>query len=327
MKAILCTKYGSPEVLELVEVEKPVPKDDEILVKVEAASVNIADWYTMTGGPSRLFNGLLKPKDPRCGSDFAGRVEAVGKDVLHFHPGDEVFGVCSGSFAEFACAREKGLALKPANVPFDQAASLPVSAITALQGLRDAGQIKPGQKVLIGGASGGVGTFAVQIAKSFGAEVTAVCNTRHLDTAHSIGADHVIDYTHEDFTKSGQKYDLILAVNGYHSLFAYKRALNPTGTFIMAGASSSRVMMALLEASLLGPVLSRSGGQKLTYMGIAKINPKDLDFLKELLAAGKIVPVIDRRYPLSQTAQALRYLGEGHAGGKIVITVGQNGKD
>ncbi len=316
MKAILCTTYGPPEVLELKEVETPAPKDEEVLVKVRAASANILDLQ-IRGGAARIWGGLTKPRDPRLGRDIAGRVEAIGGNVKEFRPGDEVFGVCKGGYAEYATARENELTLKPANRSFEEAAALPVAAITALQGLRDKGQIRPGQKVLINGASGGVGTFAVQIAKSFGAEVTAVCSTRNLDVARSIGADHIIDYTHEDFTKSRQRYDLILAVNGYHSLADYRRALTPEGIYLAAGGSLTQVLQALL----LAPLFSRTGRQKMGFMGIANINRKDLIVLSELLEAGKVVPVIDRRYPLSKTAEALQYLGEGHARGKVVITV------
>src|SRR3989454_8673803 len=239
MKAIVCTQYGSPDVLRLKEVEKPAPKEDEVLVTIHAASANPLDWHLMRGSPfrARLGGGLRKPKDPRLGVDIAGRVEAVGNNVTQFQPGNEVFGTLKGGFAEYACAREDRLALKPANNSFEEAAAAPVVAFTALQGLRDKGKIQPGQKVLVNGASGGVGTFAVQIAKSFGTEVTGVCSTRNLDMVRSIGADHVIDYTREDFTKSGQRYDLILAVNGYHSISAYKRALHPEGVYVMTGGS------------------------------------------------------------------------------------------
>ncbi len=321
MKAILSTRYGPPEVLEYVEVEKPTPKENQVLVKVCAASINIADWYAMHGGPSRLFGGLFKPKDPSCGLDFAGKVEAVGKDVTIFKPGDEVFGMAQGSIAEYVCAGENRLAVKPADVSFEQAASLPVAALTALQGLRDTGHIQPGQKVLLDGASGGVGTFAIQIAKSFGAEVTAASNSRHQDTARRLGADHVIDSTHEDITRSGQQFDLIVNLNGYHSIFAYKRVLTPKGTFVMAGASSSRVFLALLEVASLGRLLSRRGGQRFTFMGICKVNTKDLDLVKELLVAGKITPVIDRLFPITQAADAFRFFGEGHKQGKVIIMV------
>ena len=320
MKAILCIRYGPPEaVLELHEVEKPVAKDNEVLVKIHAASANTLDLQ-MKGGAARLWGGLRRPRDPRLGRDIAGRVEAVGNSVTQFHPGDEVFGACEGAFAEYACAREAGLALKTAKGSFEEAATLPVAAITALQGLRDAGQIKAGQKVLIYGATGGVGTFAMQIAKAFGAEVTGVCSTRNLDLVRSLGADYVIDYTQEDFTKSRQRYDLILAVNGYRPISAYRRALTPQGIYMAAGGSLAQIS----EALLLGPLMSRIGSNVLGFMGIAKINQKDLNFLNELLEARKVVPAIDRRYPLSKTGEALQYLGEGHARGKVVITVAQD---
>ncbi len=320
MKAIVYSKYGSPDVLELKEVEEPTPKDDEVLVKVHAASMNAYDWHVMRGKPFlvRLMGfGLLKPKKQILGADMAGRVEAVGRNVKQFQAGDEVFGTISGSFAEYVCAREKYLALKPTNMSFEETAAVPMAAITALQGLRDKGQIQPGQKVLINGASGGVGTFAVQIAKSFAGEVTAVCSTRNLDKARSIGADHVIDYTQENFTKNGQRYDLILAANGHHSILDYKRALNPKGICVMAGAGS---MIQMFQDMLLAPLISKTGSKKMVNM-IAKLNQKDLVFLKDLIEAGKVVPVIDRRYPLSEVPKALRYLEEGHARGKIVITL------
>ncbi len=318
MKAIVCPRYGPPDVLKLTEVEKPTPKDDEVLVEVHAASVNAADWHIMRGKPSmmRLMGvGLLKPKNKILGSDIAGRVEAVGRDVTRFQPGDVVFGNTPGGFAQYVCAREDALVLKPANISFEEAAAVPLAAVTALQGLRK-GQVEPGQKVLINGASGGVGTFAVQIAKSFGAEVTAVCSTRNLDQARSIGADHVIDYTQEDFTKNGQYYDLILAAGGYHWISDYKRSLSPKGIYVMTGGS----MAQLFQAMLLGPWMSMTGSKKMGNI-MAKTKLKDLVFLKELLEAGKVVPVIERRYPLSQVAEAIRYLEEGHARGKIVITV------
>ncbi len=319
MKAIVYEKYGSPDVLELREVKKPIPKDNELRIKVHAASVNAYDWHFLTADIFliRLMGGgLLKPKNTRLGADIAGRVEAVGRNVMQFQPGDEVFGMVRGGFADYACAPEDALALKPVNLSFEQAAAVPMAAITALQGLRDTGQIQPGQKVLINGASGGVGTFAVQIAKSFGAEVTAVCSTRNLDQARSLGADHVIDYTKEDFTQSGQQYDLIFAANGYHSLSAYKRALTRKGVYVMAGGSMAQIF----EAMLLGSWMSQTGGKKMGGVS-AKRNQKDLAFLKELVEAGKVVPVIDRRFPLSEAAEALRYLGEGHARGKVVIVV------
>ena len=266
MKAIVVHKYGSPDVLQLKEVAKPTPKDDEVLVKVHAASVNAADLHFLRGKPflMRLMGyGLLKPKNTILGADIAGRVEAVGSNVKQFQPGDEVFGDLSGSgwggFAEYVCASEDALVLKPANMTFEQAAAVPIAAVTALQGLRDKGHIQPGQKVLINGASGGVGTFAVQIAKSFGAEVTAVCSTRNVDMVRSIGADHVIDYTQEDFTKNGQRYDLIIAANGYHSISDYKRALSPKGTYVMTGGSATQ----MFQAMLLGPWISRTGSKKM----------------------------------------------------------------
>jgi NADPH:quinone reductase-like Zn-dependent oxidoreductase len=324
MKAIVCIKYGPPpEVLQLTEVAKPAPRDDEILVKVYAASINTLDLQ-IKGGLTRLWGGLRKPRDPRLGVDMAGRVEAVGSSVTQFKPGDEVFGACDGAFAEYATARENNLALKPANTSFEEAAAVPVAGITALQGLRDSGQIRPGQKVLIYGASGGVGTFAVQVARSFGAEVTAVCSPRNLEMARSMGADRVIDYTQEDFTRNGQKYDLILAVNGYHPISEYRRALTPEGIYAMAGVSSTHIFQGMSQALLIGPLISRTGKQKLGFMGIAKINQKDLVFLKELMEAGKVKPFIDRRYPLSETGAALRYLLEGHARGKVVIIVEHN---
>ena len=319
MKAIVYTEYGPPNVLQLKEVEKPAPKENQVLIKVHAASVNAGDWREMRADPFliRLGGGLLRPKDPRLGSDVSGRVEAVGENVKQFRPGDEVFGCAHGSFAEYALAREAYLTLKPANRSFEEAAAVPVAALTALQGLRDAGGIRPGQKVLIQGASGGVGTFAVQIAKSFGAEVTAVCSTRNLKMARSIGADHMIDYTQEDFTRNRQRYDLIFAANGYHSLSAYKRALSPQGIYVCAGGT----MPQFFQSILLGSLMSRNGGKKLGTMGIAKVNQEDLVYLGELLKAGKIAPVIDTSYPLSEIAEAVRYVEDTHAQGKVVITI------
>src|SRR3990170_6583981 len=320
MKAIVHTKYGPPDVLQLKDVDKPTPKENQVLVKVHAASVNAGDWRGMRANPFlvRLMGGgLLRPKDPRFGSDVAGRVEAVGDNVKQFRPGDDVFGCAKGAFAEYVLARESYLALKPTNSSFEDAAAVPVAALTALQGLRDAGGIQPGQEVLIQGASGGVGTFAVQLAKSFGAKVTAVCSTRNQDMARSIGADHVIDYTKEDFTRRPQRYDLILAANGYHSLSAYKRALKPQGVYVCAGGTIPQ----FLQAMLLGSLMSRNGGKKMGSMGIAKVIQEDLVFLGELLKAGKIVPVIDRSYPLSEVPEAFRYVEETHAQGKVVITV------
>ena len=324
MKAIVYTQYGSPDVLHLKEVDKPLPQDHQLLIKVHAASVNTLD-LTMRGPflARIITGGLLKPKNQRLGVDLAGQVEAVGSSVTQFQPGDEVFGRGAGAFAEYVCARDDAVVLKPTILTFEAAAAVPVAALTALQGLRDKGQIQPGQRVLVNGASGGVGTFAVQIAKSFGAEVTAVCSTRNVDLVRSIGADHVIDYTQADVTRNGQQYDLILAVNGYHPISAYRRALSPTGVYVLVGGSKTHLYQALLQALLLGPLISRTGGQKMRFF-ITKPNRQDLAFVKELLEAGKVKPVIDRRYPLSETADAVRYLEEGHARGKVVITVDQN---
>jgi NADPH:quinone reductase-like Zn-dependent oxidoreductase len=320
MKAIVRTRYGPPDVLRFTEVEKPAPKANEVLIKLYAASVNPLDLFSLRGAPLvRLIPGLRTPKQQVLGCDIAGRVEAIGGHVKQFQPGDEVFGVTGfsgGGFAEYACAIEDKLALKPANCSFEDAAAVPIAAITALQGLRDKGRIQPGHKVLVDGASGGVGTFAVQIAKSFGAAVTAVCSTRNVDTARSIGADHVIDYTREDFTQSGQRYDLILGANAHHSIFDYRRALTQQGIYVIAGGALPQIF----QAMLLAPLLSRIGRKKTCFF-IANINQKDLVSLKVLLEAEKIVPVIDRRYPLSDAAEALRYLEERHAQGKIVLTV------
>jgi NADPH:quinone reductase-like Zn-dependent oxidoreductase len=316
MKAIVYEHYGPPDVLQFKEIATPAPADDEVLIHVRAASVNPLDWHFMRGEPwfIRLMTGLRKPKDERLGVDVAGMVEAAGRNVTQFKAGDEVFGGCRGAFAERVCAKEDELALKPDNLSFEQAAAVQVAAITALQGLRDKGQIQPGHKVLIDGASGGVGTFAVQIAKSYGAEVTAVCSTRNLQTARSIGADHLIDYTREDFTRNGLRYDLIMAANAYHSIFDYRRALSRGGICVKSGGRAS------LPGMLLGRLLSLFGHKK-TCSLIAKLNKKDLVLLKGFLEAGTVVPVIDRRYPLSHTAEAIRYLEEGHARGKVVITV------
>src|SRR5437868_10858110 len=314
MKAIVRPQYGPPDVLQFMEVAKPTPKENEVLIKLYAASVNPLDLFHMRGAPLfRRIPGLRTPKQQVLGCDIAGRVEAIGRHVKQFQPGDEVFGVtgfAGGGFAEYVCAIEDKLALKPANLSFEEAAAVPVAAISALQGLRDKGRIQRSHKVLVDGASGGVGTFAVQIAKSFGAEVTAVCSTRNVDTARSLGADHVIDYTREDFTQSGQRYDLILAANGYHSIFDYRRALSNDGIYVMAGGSGIQI----LQGMLLGPLVSRIGSKKMRFF-VAKIKNKDLVLLKDLLETAKIVPIIDRRYPLSDVAEALRYLKEGHAQG------------
>jgi NADPH:quinone reductase-like Zn-dependent oxidoreductase len=326
MKAIVRTKYGPPDILRLEEVEKPAPKTGQVLVKIHATSLNAYDWRLLRAKPFlvRLMGGgLFKPKDAILGANIAGQVEAVGANVKQFQPGDEVYGDLaesgSGGFAEYVCADEDTLAFKPDNMTFEEAAAVPMAALTALQGLRDKGQIQTGQKVLINGASGGVGTFAVQIAKSFGAEVTTVCSTGNLDLVRSLGADHVIDYTQEDFTKNGQHYDLILAANGYHSIFAYRRSLAPKGIYVMTGGS----MPQMFQAMLLGPLVSMFGSKKMGSQ-TAKPSSRDLALMKELIEEGKIRSVIDRRYPLEQTADALRYVEEGHAKGKVVINVKTN---
>jgi len=323
MKAIVYTKYGPPDVLHLEEVKKPALNEEQVLVKVYAASINAGDWHMLTGDPfpQRLMGvGLFKPRNTILGADIAGCVEAVGRNVKQFQPGDavfgDVFGLGSGSFAEYVSVPESVLALKPSNVSFEEAAAVPVAAVTALQGLRDQGHIQPGQKALINGASGGVGTFAVQIAKALGAEVTAVCSTRNLEMARSIGADHVIDYTKEDFTQNGRQYDLILAANGYHPLSAYKRALTPHGIYVFTGGLPAQIFQSLL----LGPLMSRSDSRKMTSV-VKKANQKDLLFIRDLLADGKIRSVIDECYPLSRTAEAFRYFEKGHTRGKVVITI------
>lgn len=320
MKAAVYPKYGSPDVLEFMEVEKPEPKEGQVLIKVQAAAANPLDWHMLRGEPfpARLGNGLLKPKDQRLGADLAGQVEAVGQNVDQFQPGDAVFGVSTGSFAEYVCAPADKVVRKPANISFEAAAAVPVAALTAWQGLGHNSQIQPGQKVLVNGASGGVGTFAVQMAKALGAEVTAVCSTRNLEMVGSIGADHAIDYTQADFTRTGQPYDMILDAVGNRSVFDYKRALGPRGNCVIVGFSS---LSLLLQHMLLGPLVSRKGGKRIGMMGMAQVNRNDLVAITELLEAGKVVPVIDRCYPFGETAAALRYLEKGHARGKVVITL------
>jgi NADPH:quinone reductase-like Zn-dependent oxidoreductase len=320
MKAAVYSRYGPPDVLQIRDVEKPVPKDNEVLIKVRAASVNPLDWRLLRGRPYivRILFGLRKPRITRPGRDVAGQIEAVGRNVTQFKPGDQVFGLCRGACAEYACTSESALVTKPNNVTFEQAASVPVAALTALQGLRDKGQIQPGQKVLINGAAGGVGTFAVQIAKSFGADVTGVCSTRNVEMVRSIGADRVIDYTQEDFTQGTQRFDLIFDCVGNHSLSACRRVLNPNGICVMAGGPS-KVWIALTRA-LKALVLSRFMSQKFV-MFIARSNKEDLNIMCELMEAGKVRPVIDKRYSLSEVPEAIRYLEEGHARGKVVITL------
>ncbi|HXY24546.1 MAG TPA: NAD(P)-dependent alcohol dehydrogenase [Candidatus Acidoferrum sp.] len=322
MKAAIYTRYGPPDVVQIVDVEKPIPKDDEVLIKVRAASVNPLDWRLMRGVPSifHILFRLRKPTDmqpARLGHDVAGQVEAVGKNVTQFKPDDEVFGSCHGALAQYACASESKLARKPDNVTFEQAASVPVAALTALQGLRDKGHLQPGQKVLINGAAGGVGTFSVQIAKSFGADVTGVCSTKNIDLVRFLGADRVIDYTREDFAQSGQHYDLILDNVGNLSLSACRRVLNPKGVCVIAGAPKDAAVFFLTHA-IATPVLSQFVSQKFV-MFMANINKEDLATLGNLMRAGKVTPVIDRRYSLTEVADALRYLEEGHARGKVVI--------
>ncbi|MBM2822357.1 MAG: NAD(P)-dependent alcohol dehydrogenase, partial [Thermoleophilia bacterium] len=314
MKAAVRDRYGSPDVVELREIEKPVPADDEVLVRVRAASVNPADWYGVTGRPyvGRAAMGLRKPKSNRLGVDFAGTVEAVGKDVTQFRPGDEVFGGRDGAFAEYVCVREeRAVVPKPANVTFEEAAAVPVAALTALQGLRDKGQIQPGHRVLINGASGGVGTFAVQIAKALGAEVTGVCSTRNVDLVRSLGADHVVDYTQEDFTRSDQRYELLLDVAGSRSWRACRRVLTPQATLVIIGAPKGGRLLGPLSHIIKVRLAAVRSRRKAVFF-IAKLNKPDLEALGELLAAGKVTPVIDRRYELSEVADAFRYLGEGH---------------
>jgi NADPH:quinone reductase-like Zn-dependent oxidoreductase len=326
MKAIVYCNYGVPN-LKFQEIEKPTPADDQLLVKVRAASVNPLDWHFIEGTPyfmRAIGTGLRKPKDTRLGVDFAGTVEAVGKNVTKFKPGDEVFGGRDGAFAEYVCVREpRAVALKPANITFEQAASVPIAAITALQGVRDKGKVQPGQKVLINGASGGVGTFAVQIAKSFGADVTGVCSTRNLDMVRSLGADHVIDYTKEDFTKGDQHYDVILDNVTNHSLSECRRVLNPDGRYVLiggGGANEGRWLGPGLTQAFKAMVLSKFVSQKMGMM-LAELNQKDLTFLADLMESGKVTPVIDRTYKLSELPQAIQYLEQGHARGKVVINV------
>lgn len=321
MKAIVYHRYGSPDVLRCEEIEKPAPRDDEVLIRVRAASVNPLDWRVMRGRPyfMRMMTGLRRPKDARLGVDVAGEVEAVGRNVTRFKPGDEVFGAGSGAFAEYACASESALVTKPDNVTFEQAAAVNVGACTALQGLRDSGRIQPGQKVLINGAAGGVGTFAVQIGKWFGAEVTGVCSARNAEMVRSIGADQVIDYAREDFTKGAQRYDLIFDLVGNRPLSACRRVLSPEGAYVVAGGPDGR-WLGPLRPMLKAPLLSPFVSQKLV-MCMSKVSKEDLTTLRELMEAGKVVPVIDRRYSLSEVPEAVRYLEEGHARGKVVITL------
>jgi NADPH:quinone reductase-like Zn-dependent oxidoreductase len=327
MKAIVYQKYGSPDVLELKEVEKPTPRDNEVLIKVHAASVNDWDWGLLQGVPfiNRLENGLLKPKKHKIlGSDIAGQVEAVGRNVKQIKPGDEVFGdLCQcgwGGFAEYVCAPENALGLKPPSMTFNEAAAIPQAAMLAVQGLRDKGQMQPGQKLLINGAGGGVGTFAVQIAKLQGVEVTGVDSPGKLDMLRSMGFDHVIDYTKEDFTKNGKCYDLILDTKTNRSIFDYTRSLSPNGIYVTVGGSMTR----LFQALLLGPWISMISKKKIRIV-VLKPN-KDLAYMNELFEAGKVKPVIDGPYKLNEVPEAIRYFGEGNHKGKVIITMGHNNK-
>jgi NADPH:quinone reductase-like Zn-dependent oxidoreductase len=326
MKAIVHHGYGSPDVLRLEELDTPVPDDGQVLIRVRAAAVNPLDWHYMRGTPyvMRLGTGMFAPEVEQLGVDFSGTVEAVGKDVTKFRPGDEVFGGRTGAFAEFVCVgQDRAVVRKSANLTFEQAASVPIAALTALQSLRDAARVQPGQTVLINGASGGVGTFAVQIAKSYGAEVTGVCSTRNLELVRSLGADHVIDYTQEDFTEGAQRYDVLLDCVGNHSLLACRRVLKPEGKYVMIGGPSGRwlrPMDSALEAMVLSQLVSQDMG-----MFLADMNQEDLAVLSELMASGKVTPVIDRTYQFSELPEAIRYLEEGHARGKVVVTLGPNG--
>jgi NADPH:quinone reductase-like Zn-dependent oxidoreductase len=323
MKAIVYRCYGSAEVLKLEDIPKPVPADDELLVKVHAASVNPLDWHYMRGEPyiMRMSAGFGRPKETRFGVDFAGTVEAVGAKVQKFKPGDEVFGGRTGAFGQYVVIREsRSLVLKPANISFGEAAAVPIAAITALQALRDKGGVKPGTRVLINGASGGVGTFAVQIAKSLGAEVTGVCSTRNVELVRALGADHVIDYTKEDFTQGDRRYDVIIDNVGNHPLRAHRRVLEPNGIFVIVGGSSKDPWLGPMVRPIGAAVMSPFVSQQFSML-MAELNPQDLGVLRDLLAAGKLRSVIDRRYALAETPAAVAYVEEGHARGKVVIDV------
>jgi NADPH:quinone reductase-like Zn-dependent oxidoreductase len=319
MRAIVHERFGPPDVAKLREVERPEPGDGEVLVRVRAAALNRLDWYSLTGTPwiGRLM-GMRRPKGPELGVDFAGVVEAVGNDVGDLQPGDEVFGRRSGSLAEYVCAGEV-VARKPANVTFEDAAAVPLAALTAVQALRDYGRLQAGQKVIVNGASGGVGTFAVQIARALGAEVTAVCSSRNVEIARSLGADHVVDYTREDFTRSGHRYDLMLDIAGNRSWSACRRVLDPNGTLVLIGGPQNRVLGPLGHVAKVR-LASLPSSRKVVFF-IAKLNKPDLEYMRELIEAGKVKPYVERTYALDQTADALRYLGEGHPRGKLVITM------
>jgi NADPH:quinone reductase-like Zn-dependent oxidoreductase len=321
MKAIVQDGFGAPEVLELREIEEPGVGDGDVLVRVQAASVNPADWYAMTGAPyvARAQMGLRKPKE-RLGRDLAGGVAAVGGNVTRFRPGDEVFGAGTGTLAEYVAVSEDGLVPKPASLSFEQAAAVPVAGLTALQGLRDKGRVQPGQQVLINGASGGVGTFAVQVAKALGAQVTAVCSTRNVDLVASLGADRVIDYTRDDFTRSDRRHDLLLDVAGSRSWPECRRVLTPEATLVLVGAPKGNALLGPLGHILKVRLASLRASQKVSFF-ISKLNRQDLEALAELLEAGKVTPVVERTYPLGEAADAFRYLGEGHARGKLAIAM------
>ena len=331
MKAVVYTEFGPPDVLQIKEIEKPVPKDNEVLVKVRAASVNPFDWHMIRGTPflmRAMMAGLRKPKEPRVGVDCAGTLEAVGKEVTQFKSGDDVFGGKSGALAEFLCVpADGGIALKPANVTFEQAAGVQIAGCTALQALRDSAKVQPGQRVLINGASGGVGTFAVQIAKSMGAHVTAVCSTKNVELVRSLGADQVIDYTKEDFTKSSERYDMILDNVGTKPLSGFRQVLKPKGIYVMIGAGGPNEgglvgpMGRLIQAWLMSPFISQKMG-----MMMAKVSQSDLNALADLMQSGKVTPVIDRTYPLSEVREAVRYLETGRARGKVIINILQENK-
>jgi NADPH:quinone reductase-like Zn-dependent oxidoreductase len=323
MNAIVYRCYGNPDVLKLEAIAKPAPADDRVLVKVRAASVNPLDWHYMQGKPyvMRAMAGVGKPDSILMGADFAGTVESVGKNVTRFKPGDEVFGDRDGAFGEYVSVREKGaITSKPSNISMEQAAAVPVAGLTALQALRDKGKVQAGQRVLINGASGGVGTFAVQIAKNYGADVTGVCSTRNMEMVKSIGADHVIDYTKEDFTQGSARYDLIIDNVGSHTLSEYRRVLTPNGALVIVGGPSDNAWLGPLTTSIEAYMVSPFVKQKMIFM-LSEANPEDLNLLRDLIQAGKLTPVIDRRYPLAETAQAISYLEQGHAKGKVVITV------
>ena len=326
MKAVVYRCYGSPEVLKVEEIAKPTPTDEQVLVKVRAASINPLDWHYMTGKPylMRAESGIGAPEDPSLGVDFAGTVAAVGKNVTKFKVGDEVFGGRDGALGQYVAVREAGsIVLKPTNMTFEQAASVPVAAITALQGLRDSGKVHAGQKVLINGASGGVGTFAVQIAKSLGAEVTAVCSTRNVALVKSLGADHVIDYTHEDFTQGTQRYDVIFDTVGNHSISEYRHVMIPEGVFVIVGGQSTDPFLGPLAEPLKAKLMQPFMSQKFQFF-MAEINPQDLAVLAGMMQAGKLTPTVDRTYPMSDIQAAMRYLQAGHARGKVVIEVGDS---